>query len=250
MSAFCIFERSRCRGKVRVARRLQACQLPRDVVEITLCPLTSEQEIAPQISQGSRYTKLRFVEPNFQGFSECRRFGLSHPRRVERGRGFGHGTVRRIANLCETRFKSGYLSGVAVLPRKTQCGFSCCQLSRCSVVLGLSLAAMLDRTSDCRVRPRVHAHTRRLASCPHFPEPQANPVQVATKRLGPLDDSNGIGNGSLAFKPIKFVATRFERNGRTLRIPSVEVISIGLVAKTLSLNPPVFQIGDRALVVR
>ena len=236
MCAFCILEGSRRRSKVRGARRLQTCQLSRDVVEITLYLLTSEQEIAPQISHGSRCTKLRFVEPHFQGFSECRRFGLSHPRRGERGRGFGHGTVRRIANLCETRFKSGYLSGVALLPRKTQCGFSCCQLSRCGVVLGLSLAAMLDRTSDCRVCLRVDARSRRLASCPHFPEPQANPVQVGTKRLGPLDDSNGIGTGSLAFKPIKLVSTRFERNGRTLRIPSVEVISIGLVAKTLSLN--------------
>jgi hypothetical protein len=158
--------------------------------------------------------------------------------------------VRRIASFCESRFKSGHLAGVAVLPRKTQCGFSCCQLSRCSVVLGLSLAAMLDRTSDCRVRLRVHARTRRLASCPYFPEPQAHPIQVAAKRLGPLDDSNGIGNGSLAFKPIKLVSTRFERNGRTLRIPSVEVISIGLVAKTLGLNLLAFEIGDRALVGR
>jgi hypothetical protein len=210
--------------------------LPRNVVEITLCLLTSEREIAPEISQGSSYTKLRLVEATLQGVSKCRRFGLPHPRRVQRCRGFGHGTVRRIANFGETRFKSGHLSGVAVLPRKTQCGFSCCQLSRCSVVLGLSLPAMLDRASDGSVRLRLDARSCCLASCPHFPEPQANPVQVVTKRLGPLDDSNGIGNGSLAFKPIKLVSTRFERNGRTLRIPSVEVISIGLVAKTLSLN--------------
>jgi hypothetical protein len=184
--------------------------LPRNVVEIDLCLLTSEREIAPEISQGSSYTNLRLVEATLQGVSKCRRFGLPHSRRVQRCRGFGHGTVRRIANFCESRFKSGHLAGIAVLPRKTQCGFSRCQLSRSSVVLGLSLPAMLYRASDDGVRLRVDARSCCLASCPHLAEPQANPVQVATERLGPLDDSNGIDNGSLAFKPIELVSTRFE----------------------------------------
>jgi hypothetical protein len=68
--------------------------------------------------------------------------------------------------------------------------------------------------------------------------------------LGSFDNSNGIRDGPLAFQPIKVVSTRFKRNGRPLGVPGVEVVSIGLVAETLSLHLLAFQVGDGAFVVR
>jgi len=96
----------------------------------------------------------------------------------------------------------------------------------------------------------VDACSSALAGGSHFSEPQANPVQISTKLLDSFGNRYGISDGPLAFQPAELVSTRLQRGGPPLGIDGVEVVSVGLVAESLSLNLLALQIGTGAFAIR
>ena len=102
---------------------------------------------------------------------------------------------------------------------------------------------MLDRTSPGRIRLCVDARSCGLAKGPRFGESHANPVETAAKIVRPFGNSNGIGQGPLAFQSGKLLSTRLERRRAPLRVDGVEIVSVGLIAEPLSLELLALQIS-------
>ena len=115
MCANGVFEGCRTRGQVRRVSRVQVRQLSHNSVQVVLSRLTSEREVSSQVSQGTSYARLRFVESCPDGVGNCRGLGLPDLRLIQRCRGLCHSAGWHIADLREAPLQSGHLVGVALL---------------------------------------------------------------------------------------------------------------------------------------